>query len=178
MLVKTSLLWELFHSICLKVLRLKWSCVFHPIAWFITLPGQKISFFHILFHISFSHILFNICTGVFLEDEIFTENWSDKIPNYYWPTIIDNVMFPYISLFCPTFTLWPRKSSIFPIFVIYWPRFCPFVYVVIVQYCIYCPIYRPILYLCFLGGNHPRNIYQKYGYHCRMSFTMGKVYPY
>lgn len=52
------------------------------------------------------------------------------------------------------------------IFVIYWPRFCPFVHFVIVQYCIYCLIYRPILYLCFLGGNHPRNIHQKYGYHC------------
>ena len=86
--------------------------------------------------------------------------------NFHRKTIIDNVMFPYISLMCPTFTLWPRKSSIFPIFVIYWPRFCPFVYFVIVQYCIYCPIYRPILYLCFLGGNHPRNIHQKYGYHC------------
>ena len=75
-------------------------------------------------------------------------------------------MFPYISLLCSTFTLWPRKSSIFPIFVIYNPRFCPFVHFVIVLNCIYCPIYRPILYLCFLGGNHPRIIHQKYGYHC------------
>ena len=85
-------------------------------------------------------------------------------------------MFPYISLFCPTFTLWPRKSSIFPIFVIfviYNPRFCPFVHFVIVQYCIYCPIYRPILYLCFLGGNHPRNIHQKYGYHCWWRTCLG-----
>ena len=92
--------------------------------------------------------------------------------NFHRKTIIDNVMFPYISLMCPTFTLWPRKSSIFPIFVIYWPRFCPFVYFVIVQYCIYCPIYRPILYLCFLGGNHPRNIHQKYGYHCWTIFLI------
>ena len=96
--------------------------------------------------------------------------------NFHRKTIIDNVMFPYISLLCPTFTLWPRKSSIFPIFVIfviYNPRFCPFVHFVIVQYCIYCPIYRPILYLCFLGGNHPRNIHQKYGYHCWWRTCLG-----
>ena len=79
-----------------------------------------------------------------------------------FPTIIDNVMFPYISLLCPTFTLWPRKSSIFPIFVIfviYNPRFCPFVHFVIVQYCIYCPIY----YLCYRPmyrpKGHPRRKY-------------------
>ena len=95
--------------------------------------------------------------------------------NFHRKTIIDNVMFPYISLMCPTFTLWPRKSSIFPIFVIYNPRFCPFVHFVIVQYCIYCPIYRPILYLCFLGGNHPRNIHQKYGYHCWREIWIGKL---
>ena len=58
-------------------------------------------------------------------------------------------MFPYvlvslrsvISLLCPILTHCdPRKSSIFPIFVIfviYRPRFCPFVHFVIVLYCIY-----------------------------------------
>ena len=40
--------------------------------------------------------------------------------NFHRKTIIDNVMFPYISLMCPTFTLWPRKSSIFTIFMILW----------------------------------------------------------
>ena len=83
----------------------------------------------------------------------------------------------FISLLCPILTHCdPRKSSIFPIFVIfviYRPRFCPFVHFVIVQYCIYCPIYRPILYLCFLGGNHPRNIHQKYGYHCWWRTCLG-----
>ena len=47
----------------------------------------------------------------------------------------------FISLLCPILTHCdPRKSSIFPIFVIfviYRPRFCPFVHFVIVLYCIY-----------------------------------------
>ena len=88
--------------------------------------------------------------------------WKIFIDLTKFPTNNNNVMFPYISLFCPTFTLWPRKSSIFPIFVIfviYWPRFCPFVHFVIVQYCIYCPIY----YLCYRPmyrpKGHPRRKY-------------------
>ena len=175
MLVKTSLVWQLSHSIYIKVLHLKWLCVFHPIAWLITLHWQKISFSHIYCTPSLYPFKDPISYPIFARAFFFRRwNFHRKcqfpfIDLTKFPTNNDNVMFPYISLFCPTFTLWPRKSSIFPIFVIlviYWPRFCPFVHFVIVQYCIYCPIYRPILYLCFLGGNHPRNIYQKYGYHC------------
>ena len=51
------------------------------------------------------------------------------------------ILILFISLFCNILTHCdPRKSSIFPIFVIfviYRPRVCPFVHFVIVLYCIY-----------------------------------------
>ena len=73
-------------------------------------------------------------------------------------------IFPYvlvfISLLCPILTHCdPRRSHIFPIFVI---RFCK-----------YYPCDRPILYLCFLGGNHPQNITQKYDFHCWWRTCLG-----
>ena len=62
-----------------KSLAPKMSCVFHPIAWLINLPWQKISFSHIyctpkLYPFKRPDFISHICTGVFLEDEIFTEN--------------------------------------------------------------------------------------------------------
>ena len=98
--------------------------------------------------------------------------FSPKIDLTKFPTIIDQLLLimwcSHIYRYSALHLHCDLVNSLYSLFcVIYWPRYCPFVYVVIVQYCIYCPIYRPILYLCFLGGNHPRNIYQKYGYHCR-----------
>ena len=43
---------------------------------------------------------------------------------------------------------------------------------------IYCPIYRPILYLCFLGGNHPRIIDQKYDFHCWVYHILNRYLEY
>ena len=58
------------------------------------------------------------------------------------PIINDNVMFPYVYIVIVPYTyivtlVNPLYFLFFVIFVIYRPRFCPFVHFVIVLYCIY-----------------------------------------
>ena len=129
-------------------MHLKWSCVFHPIAWLITLPWQKISFSHIyctpnLYPFKKDLILYSIfARAFFLEDEIFTKNANFLLLIWQNSQLIMIMWCSHMfSLLCPILTHCdPRKSSIFPIFVIfviYRPRFCPFVHFVIVLYCIY-----------------------------------------
>ena len=98
---------------CIKVLHLKWSCVFHPIAWLITLPWQKISFSHIYctpnlypFKDLISYSIF--ARAFFLEDEIFTKNANFLLLIWQNSQLIMIMWCSHMfSLLCPTFTLWP-----------------------------------------------------------------------
>ena len=138
-----------------------------PYAWWNNCSLTRISFSHIYCTpdlypfkdlISISYFMF--ARAYFLGNEIFTKNANFLLLIWQNCQLIMIMWCSHMfSLLCPTFTLWPRKSSIFPIFVIYNPRFCPFVHFVIVQYCIYCPIY----YLCYRPmyrpKGHPRRKY-------------------
>ena len=103
-----------------KSLAPKMSCVFHPIAWLINLPWQKISFSHIYctpklypFKDPISYPIF--ARAFFLEDEIFTENanfllliWQNcQLIMIMWCShMFSSHCDQFISLLCPTFTLW------------------------------------------------------------------------
>ena len=124
----------------IKVLHLKWSCVFDSIAWWNNCSLTRISFSHIYctpdlypFKRPYLCFIFHVCTGVFFG------KWKlHQKCQFLFLLILQNCQLShcdqFISLLCPNLTHCdPRKSPIFPIFVI---RFC--------DRPIYCPIYRPI----------------------------------
>jgi len=84
-----------------KSLAPKMSCVFHPIAWLINLPWQKISFSHIyctpkLYPFKRPDFISHICTGLFLEDEICHQNFQ-------FPFIDLTSLYRYCTLVFPVF---------------------------------------------------------------------------
>ena len=105
MLVKTSLVWQLSHSICIKVLHLKWSCVFDSIAWWNNCSLTRISFPHIYCTpnlypfkdlISISYFMF--ARAYFLENEIFTKNANFLLLIWQNCQLIMIVIVPYIYI--------------------------------------------------------------------------------
>ena len=109
-----------FLALILKNIAPKMSCVFHPIAWLITLPWQKISFSHIYCTPSLYPFKDPISYSIFAR-AFFFGRW-----NFH-----RNCQFPFIDL--TKLIMWcshiyrycalhlhcdPRKSSIFPIFLI------------------------------------------------------------
>ena len=123
---------------CIKVLHLKWSCVFESIAWWNNCSLTRISFPHIYctpnlypFKDLFSISYFMFARAYFLENEIFTKNanfllliWQNcQLIMIMWCShMFSSHCDQFISLLCPILTHCdPRKSPIFPIFV---TRFC------------------------------------------------------
>ena len=117
-------------------MHLKWSCVFDSIAWWNNCSLTRISFSHkyctpnlnplktlFLFHISCMH------KRIFWKMKFVTKNANFLL--LIWPVYI--VIVPSYFLF-------------FVIFVIYRPRFCPFVHFVIVN-----PIYFLFLWSDFVN---------------------------
>ena len=84
-----------------KSLAPKMSCVFHPIAWLINLPWQKISFSHIYCTpklYPFKKTRFHI---PYLHGRLFRRwNLSPKFPiSFYWSDQFISLLYPRISCF-------------------------------------------------------------------------------